>query len=75
MADLLFIVSRTDARTYAYVKHALAGDSVDVFPDRRAGDRRRIREWVTPDRRRYGDRRTCDVTTNLRAYGWALVHR
>ena len=73
-ADLVFIVSREDSRTYAYLKQTLACENVDVLLDRRTGDRRQVVQPATPDRRN-GDRRQRDVKTDLQTYGWALVHR
>jgi hypothetical protein len=73
-ADLVFIVSREDSKTYAYLKQALACQSVDVIVDRRSGDRRRVWQPATPDRRS-GDRRRHDVKTDLQTYGWALAPR
>ena len=73
-ADLVFIVSREDSKTYTYLKQALACQSVDVIVDRRGGDRRRVWQLATPDRRS-GDRRRHDVKTDLQTYGWALAPR
>jgi hypothetical protein len=73
-ADLVFIVTREDSKTYAYLKQALACQSVDVIMDRRSGDRRRVWRPATPDRRS-GDRRRHAVKTDLQTYGWALMHR
>ena len=72
--ELLFIVSRTDARTYTYRTHAIAVEGVAVILDRRGGERRRTRQVTIPDRRG-GERRSQDVTAALRMYGWAIVHR
>jgi hypothetical protein len=41
MADLLFIVSRTESRQHLYLKHVFADESRDVVLDRRMGERRR----------------------------------
>ena len=73
-ADLVFIVSREDSKTYTYLKQALACQSVDVIVDRRSGDRRQVWQPATPDRRN-GDRRRHDVKTDLQTYGWALATR
>jgi hypothetical protein len=72
--DVLFIVSRSDTRTYSYLKRAMASGDIDVVLDRRNGDRRRARQATVPERRG-GDRRQRDVTADLQMYGWALVHR
>jgi hypothetical protein len=55
-ADLVFVVSRDDPRSYAYLKQTLSCESVDVLLDRRNGDRRQARQPATPDRRK-GDHR------------------
>lgn len=69
----LFIVARDRVKLYEYVKRAFAGnDTVEVILDRREGERRREREGRAPDRRR-GERRRVDVSTQLRALGWAIV--
>ena len=41
MADLVFIVSRTEPKRYLYLKHEFADESRDVVLDRRLGERRR----------------------------------
>jgi hypothetical protein len=71
---LMFIVSRTDPRTYTYLTHSIASEGVAVILDRRSGERRQTRQVTIPDRRD-GERRQHDVTAGLRMYGWALVHR
>jgi len=73
MAGLLFIVSRTKPGTYAYMK-LVSESEHDVIFDRRKGDRRRIHQRATPERR-HGERRRRDVMTDLQKSGWALVCR
>jgi len=69
----LFIVARDREKLYEYVKRAFADNpTVQVVLDRRTGDRRRGSMPRLPDRRR-GDRRSRDVTGQLRALGWAIV--
>jgi hypothetical protein len=72
MAGSLFIVSRTKPGTYTYMKLVSESED-DVILDRRKGDRRRIRQQATPERRQ-GERRRRDVMTDLWKAGWALVH-
>jgi hypothetical protein len=74
MADLVFIVSRTDPKQYQYLKHEFADESTDVVLDRRAGERRR-RQRPLPTERRHMDRRRRDVTWELESSGWAVVRR
>jgi hypothetical protein len=74
MSELIFVVSRADARTYSYLKRTMATAGVAVIMDRRTGERRQARQAPVPDRRN-GERRRLDVTSELRSYGWALVHR
>ena len=74
MADLVFIVSRTDPKQYQYLKHEFADESMDVVLDRRAGERRR-RLRPLPTERRHMDRRHRDVTWVLQSSGWAVVRR
>ena len=71
MAGLLFIVSRTKPGTYAYMKLVSEKEDV-VLLDRRKGDRRRIHQGATPERRQ-GERRRRDVATDLQKSGWARV--
>ena len=40
MADLVFIVSRTEPKQYLYLKHVFADETRDVVLDRRTVDRR-----------------------------------
>jgi len=74
MADLLFIVSRTEPRQYLYLKHVFGDESRDVVLDRRIGERR---QSLTPPpvERRHIDRRQRDITRELQSTGWALVRR
>ena len=74
MADLLFVVSRTDPKQYFYLEQAFADESRDVVLDRRTGERRRS---LRPPRveRRHIDRRQRDVTRELQSSGWALARR
>jgi len=74
MADLLFIVSRTEPKQYLYLKHVFADESRDVVLDRRMSERRRNLRPPPVDRRRI-DRRHRDVTRELESSGWALVRR
>jgi hypothetical protein len=73
MAGLLFIVSRTKPGTYTYMKLVRENEDV-VILDRRNGDRRRIYQRATPERR-HSERRRRDVMTDLQTSGWALVRR
>ena len=74
MADLVFIVSRTELKQYLYLKHVYADESMDVVLDRRVSERRGS---LRPSRieRRHIDRRQRDVTRELQSSGWALVRR
>ena len=74
MADLVFIVSRTEPKQYLYLKHVFADQSRDVVLDRRAGERRRSLRPPPMDRRHI-DRRHRDITRELQSWGWALVRR
>ncbi len=74
MADLVFIVSRTEPKQYFYLKHEFADESRDVVLDRRLGDRRRSLRPPLIERRHI-DRRHRDVTRELQSSGWALVRR
>src|SRR5262245_39996911 len=60
---------------YVYLKYGVARRNGDVIPERRKEERRRIRPKVANAERRYGDRRHRDITSELQAFGWAVVHR
>ena len=74
MADFIFVVSRTEPRQYFYLKHVFADDSRDVVLDRRVGERRRSSR-PPPSERRHVERRSRDITQDLRSSGWAVVRR
>ena len=71
---LLFIVSTRRSDLYAKLTIALAGEpNVDVYLDRRLGQRRSIAVGAPTDRRR-ADRRQRDVIdAEIRDRGWAVV--
>jgi len=75
MADLVFIVSRTEPKHYLYLTHVFADESKDVVLDRRIGGERRRSLRSLRIERRHIDRRHRDVTTELQSSGWALVRR
>lgn len=65
---LLYIVSRREPELYEYLKRHFADENVEVVLDRRrAGDR----AWGSGLLR--AERRTRDVTADLRGIGWAIV--
>jgi hypothetical protein len=74
--DLLFIVSRTEPKTYTEIRDVFADENRDVrvILDRRGRERRRG-ETAVPTERRYTERRLRDVTWDLRSSGWAVVRR
>jgi hypothetical protein len=74
MADLLFIVSRTEPKQYLYLKHVYADESRDVVLDRCMGERRRSSRPQQLERRHI-DRRHREITRELQSSGWALVRR
>ena len=74
MADLLFIVLRTEPKRYMYLKHVYADEGRDVILDRRVGERRRG-QVQPPAERRYIERRHRDTTRELQSHGWTLVRR
>ena len=74
MAWLYLIVSPTEPARYAYFKRVFGSETVDVFFDRRVGERRQRVERAGFERRR-GDRRQVDITRDLQTSGWALVRR
>jgi hypothetical protein len=74
-ARQLLIVARDRAKLYEYLKRAFSGNpTVEVVLDRRAGERRGGAQAIAriPERRRRERRRT-DLTSELRALGWAIV--
>ena len=73
MADLVFIVSRTEPKHYLYLKHEFADESRDVVLDRRAGERRRSQR-PQPTERRHMQRRHRDVTWELQSSGGNSNH-
>ena len=75
MADLVFIVSRTEPKQYLYLKYVFADESKDVVLDRRMGGERRRSLRRLPTERRHVDRRHRDITRELQSSGWALVRR
>jgi hypothetical protein len=73
---LLVVVSGSDATFWKFVKAAFAGsESVRVILDRRSGDRRRGARGVGANRRNGERRDRLLIGEQLRAHGWALVHR
>jgi len=75
MADLVFIVSRTELKHYQYLKHFWADEGREVILDRRVGERRRSLRPPPPMERRDRERRHRDITRELQSPGWALVRR
>ncbi len=75
MADLVFIVSRTEPKQYLYLKHVFADESRDVVLDRRTSVERRRSLRPPALERRHIDRRHRDITRELQSSGWALVRR
>ena len=73
---MLIIVSQEHPTQYTYLKHAFAKEAIDVILDRRMGARRQL---AAVDRtrieRRRRDRRQRDITTDLKAFHWAVVRR
>ena len=75
MAGLLFIVSAAAPGTYVYLNYGVARRTGDVILDRRKEERRQIHQGSAMSERRNGDRRHRDITRELHAFGWAVVHR
>lgn len=70
--DLLIIASaRTDF--FDVLQHFPDSASIEVRLDRRRGPRRRTPEILTSDERRRRDRRSLDVSEELRTVGWVFV--
>jgi hypothetical protein len=74
VADLVFIVSRTEPKRYMYLKYVYADERRDVILDRRVGERRR-RQGRPSLERRHVERRRRETTRELQSYGWTLVRR
>ena len=74
MADLIFIVSRTEQKQYRHLKHVYSDATEDIVLDRRTGERRRSQRLRLPDRR-HMERRRRDIGQDLQSTGWALVRR
>jgi len=72
MIRQLLIVSRSQQERYAYLGYVFDTEAGDVILDRRVRDRRGRRESAPAERRR-AERRQRDVTSDLQAFGWALV--
>ena len=75
MADLVFIVARTELKHYLYLKHFWADEKREVVLDRRTGERRRSPRPPPVERRHAERRRQHDITQELHSPGWALVRR
>ena len=63
----LIIASRTRPAQYTYLKHAFEPAIADVILDRRQ------RQDKAGNETRGRDRRQRDITTDLLAFGWAVV--
>ena len=72
MTRQLLIVSRSQQERYAYLRYVFDSETGDVILDRRIQARRSRQEPVAAERRR-AERRHRDVTSDLQAFGWALV--
>jgi hypothetical protein len=71
MADLVFIVSRTEPKQYLYLKHFWEDEEREVVLDRRVGERRRSLRLPPVERRRVERRRQQGIyaATPLRRLG------
>jgi hypothetical protein len=72
MTRQLLIVSRSQQERYTYLRYVFDSGTGDVILDRRVRDRR-CRQEPAPAERRLAERRQRDVTSDLQAFGWALV--
>jgi hypothetical protein len=72
MLRQLLIVSRSQHERYEYLRYVFDGETGDVILDRRLRARRSRREPIPTERRRQ-ERRQRDVSSDLQAFGWALV--
>ena len=70
----LFIVARDRADLYRYLSQTFAdAENVEVIWDRREGERRRLSNGASPDRRRRDRRHRGSVEADLRAVGYAFL--
>ena len=70
----LFIVARDRADLYRYLSQTFAdAENVDVIWDRREGERRRISNGASPDRRRRERRGRPGVDDELKTVGYAFL--
>jgi len=70
----LFIVARDRADLYRYLSQTFAdAENVEVIWDRREGERRRISNGSTPERRRRDRRVRLGVDEDLRTVGYAFL--
>jgi hypothetical protein len=70
----LFIVARDRADLYRYLSQTFAdAENVEVIWDRREGERRRLSNGASPDRRRRDRRHHVSVEADLRAVGYAFL--
>jgi len=70
-AQPFIIVARAEPARYHYLRQ-LFGETMDVFIDRRVGERRRDPTPAGVERRRQ-DRRVRSLARDLQGIGWALV--
>lgn len=70
-AQAVIIVSRAEPARYNYLRQ-LFSEAMDVFVDRRVGERRRDPTAAGVERRRQ-DRRVRSLARDLQEIGWALV--
>ncbi len=71
---LLFIVSTRRSDLYAKLTMALGGEpNVEVYLDRRLGQRRSLAIGAATDRRRVDRRQRAAVDAEIRDRGWVVV--
>ena len=75
VADVVFIVSRSEPTQYMYLKHFWADERREVILDRRRGERRQSLRPPPVERRHVEGRRQRDITQELHSPGWAIVRR
>jgi len=64
MADLIFIVSRTEQKQYMHLTHVYSNATEYIVLDRRTGERRRSQGLLLPERR-HMERRRRDIGRDL----------